>query len=93
MHEFKDVLSVLLPFLLGLFTNYLTDRRVNRKDDRDYNLSENTYLSHKITEYSKKIDDLNEQVIRYKTKANEWETKYNDLKKKMDEKLRKDLQK
>lgn len=85
MREIKDVLSVLTPFLLGLFTNYLTDRRVNRKDDRDYNLNENTYLSHKITEYSKKINDLNEQLIRYKAKADEWEIKYNKLKKKMEE--------
>lgn len=36
MQGLKDVLSVLAPFLAGLFTSYLSDKRMTRKDDHDF---------------------------------------------------------
>lgn len=36
MQSLKDVLSVLAPFLAGLFTSYLSDKRMTRKDDHDF---------------------------------------------------------
>lgn len=36
MQGLKDVLSVLAPFLLGLFTSYLSDKRNTRHDDHSF---------------------------------------------------------
>lgn len=36
MQGLKDVLSVLAPFLLGLFTSYLSDKRNARHDDHSF---------------------------------------------------------
>ena len=33
MQSLKDILSVLAPFLLGLFTSYLSDKRNTRHDE------------------------------------------------------------
>lgn len=32
----KDILSVLAPFLLGLVTSYLSDKRSNRQDNHSF---------------------------------------------------------
>lgn len=44
MHDIKDLISVLAPFLSSLVTLYLSDRRSNKKDDRDYIQAENKAL-------------------------------------------------
>ena len=36
MQGLKDVLSVLAPFLLGLFTSYLSDKRNARQDSHSF---------------------------------------------------------
>ena len=36
MQSLKDILSVLAPFLLGLFTSYLSDKRNTRHDDHSF---------------------------------------------------------
>ena len=36
MQGLKDILSVLAPFLLGLFTSYLSDKRSTRHDDHSF---------------------------------------------------------
>ena len=36
MQSLKDILSVLAPFLLGLFTSYLSDKRSTRHDDHSF---------------------------------------------------------
>ena len=36
MQGLKDILSVLAPFLLGLFTSYLSDKRNTRHDDHSF---------------------------------------------------------
>lgn len=36
MNGLKDILSVLAPFLLGLFTSYLSDKRSTRQDEHSF---------------------------------------------------------
>ena len=36
MQSLKDVLSVLAPFILGLVTSYLSDRRSTRQDEHSF---------------------------------------------------------
>lgn len=36
MQGLKDILSVLAPFLLGLFTSYLSDKRSTRQDEHSF---------------------------------------------------------
>ena len=36
LNGLKDILSVLAPFLLGLFTSYLSDRRSSRHDNHSF---------------------------------------------------------
>ena len=36
MQSLKDILSVLAPFLLGLFTSYLSDKRSTRHDNHSF---------------------------------------------------------
>ena len=36
MQSLKDILSVLAPFLLGLFTSYLSDKRTTRQDSHNF---------------------------------------------------------
>ena len=36
MQGLKDVLSVLAPFLVGLFTSYLSDKRNARHEDHSF---------------------------------------------------------
>ena len=36
MQSLKDILSVLAPFLLGLFTSYLSDKRNTRHDEHSF---------------------------------------------------------
>ena len=36
MQSLKDILSVLAPFLLGLFTSYLSDKRSTRQDEHSF---------------------------------------------------------
>lgn len=36
MQGLKDILGVLAPFLLGLFTSYLSDKRSTRHDEHSF---------------------------------------------------------
>lgn len=36
MQSLKDILSVLAPFLLGLFTSYLSDKRSTKQDEHSF---------------------------------------------------------
>ncbi|RVU70419.1 hypothetical protein EJK17_07865 [Lactobacillus xujianguonis] len=36
MHGLKDVLSVLAPFLLGLVTSFLSDKRATKHDKHNF---------------------------------------------------------
>ena len=64
MQSLKDILSVLAPFLLGLFTSYLSDKRSTRHDDHsflvdDYEavVSENKELRRENEKLRKELND------------------------------------
>lgn len=64
MQGLKDVLSVLAPFLLGLFTSYLSDKRNTRHDEHnfladDYKavLAENRELRRENKELRKELSE------------------------------------
>lgn len=69
MQSLKDILSVLAPFLLGLFTSYLSDKRSTRHDEHsfladDYKavLAENKELRR---ENKKLREELNNNETKY----------------------------
>ena len=64
MQSLKDILSVLAPFLLGLFTSYLSDKRSTRQDKHsfladDYKavLAENRELRRENERLRKELND------------------------------------
>ena len=64
LQSLKDILSVLAPFLLGLFTSYLSDKRSTRHDDHsflvdDYEavVSENKELRRENEKLRKELND------------------------------------
>ena len=64
MQSLKDILSVLAPFLLGLFTSYLSDKRSTRHDDHsclvdDYEavVSENKELRRENEKLRKELSE------------------------------------
>ncbi len=64
MQSLKDILSVLAPFLLGLFTSYLSDKRSTRHDEHsfladDYKavLAENKELRRENKELRKELSE------------------------------------
>ena len=64
MQSLKDILSVLAPFLLGLFTSYLSDKRSTRQDEHsfladDYKavLAENKELRRENERLRKELND------------------------------------
>ena len=64
MQSLKDILSVLAPFLLGLFTSYLSDKRSTRHDEHnfladDYKavLAENRELRRENKELRKELSE------------------------------------
>lgn len=69
MQGLKDVLSVLAPFILGLVTSYLSDRRSTRKDDRSFLVDD--YKS--IVQENKELREENKSL---REELNEDETKH-----------------
>ena len=64
LQSLKDILSVLAPFLLGLFTSYLSDKRNTRHDEHsfladDYKaaLAENRELRRENKELRKELSE------------------------------------
>lgn len=64
MQGLKDILSVLAPFLLGLFTSYLSDKRSTKQDEHsfladDYKavLAENKELRRENRELRKELNN------------------------------------
>lgn len=62
MHDLKDLLSVLAPFLLGIFTSWLSDKRISKKDDRDYIMDENKALNRENKTLRAENDKLRKEL-------------------------------
>ena len=69
MQSLKDILSVLAPFLLGLFTSYLSDKRSTRQDDHSFLVDD--YEA--VVQENKELRDENKKL---REELNDNETKH-----------------
>ena len=68
MQGLKDILSVLAPFLLGLFTSYLSDKRSTRHDKHSFLASDYKDVLAENRELRKENKQLREELNNYETK-------------------------
>lgn len=68
MQSLKDILSVLAPFLLGLFTSYLSDKRNTRHDERSFLENDYKAVLAENRELRKENKKLREELNNYETK-------------------------
>ena len=69
MQSLKDILSVLAPFLLGLFTSYLSDKRSTRHD-------EHSFLADDYKAVLAENKELRDENKKLREELNNNETKY-----------------
>ena len=68
MQSLKDILSVLAPFLLGLFTSYLSDKRSTRHDEHSFLADDYKAVLAENRELRKEKQALREELSNYETK-------------------------
>ena len=68
MQGLKDVLSVLAPFLLGLFTSYLSDRRSTRHDNHSFLVDDYEAVVKENRELRRENKNLREELNQNETK-------------------------
>lgn len=64
MQGLKDVLSVLAPFLLGLFTSYLSDKRSTRHDDHSFLVDDYQAVVNENKELRKENERLRKELSK-----------------------------
>lgn len=68
MQSLKDILSVLAPFLLGLFTSYLSDKRSTRQDEHSFLADDYKAVLAENKELRRENKQLREELNNYETK-------------------------
>ena len=68
MNGLKDILSVLAPFLLGLFTSYLSDRRSSRHDNHSFLVDDYEAVVKENRELRRENKNLREELNQNETK-------------------------
>lgn len=68
MQSLKDILSVLAPFLLGLFTSYLSDKRSTRQDDHSFLVDDYEAVVQENKELRDENKKLREELNNNETK-------------------------
>ena len=68
MQSLKDILSVLAPFLLGLFTSYLSDKRSTRQDEHSFLADDYKDVLAENKELRKENKQLREELNNYEAK-------------------------
>ncbi len=68
MQSLKDILSVLAPFLLGLFTSYLSDKRSTRQDEHSFLADDYKDVLAENKELRKENKQLRGELNNYETK-------------------------
>ena len=67
MQGLKDILSVLAPFLLGLFTSYLSDKRSTRHDDHSFLVDDYEAVVSENKELRKENEKLRKELSENET--------------------------
>lgn len=68
MQGLKDILSVLAPFLLGLFTSYLSDKRSTRHDDHSFLVDDYEAVVNENKELRRENEKLRKELSENETK-------------------------
>lgn len=68
MQSLKDILSVLAPFLLGLFTSYLSDKRSTRQDEHSFLADDYKAVVAENKELRRENKNLREELNKDETK-------------------------
>lgn len=68
MQSLKDILSVLAPFLLGLFTSYLSDKRSTRHDEHNFLADDYKAVLAENRELRRENEKLRKELNNYETK-------------------------
>lgn len=68
MQSLKDILSVLAPFLLGLFTSYLSDKRSTRQDEHSFLADDYKDVLAENKELRRENKELREELNNNETK-------------------------
>ena len=68
MQSLKDILSVLAPFLLGLFTSYLSDKRSTRQDEHSFLADDYKAVLAENRDLRKENKELRRELNNYETK-------------------------
>ena len=68
MQSLKDVLSVLAPFILGLVTSYLSDKRNTRQDSHSFLVDDYEAVVKENKELRKENKELREELNNYEAK-------------------------
>ena len=68
MQSLKDILSVLAPFLLGLFTSYLSDKRSTRHDEHSFLADDYKAVLAENRELRKENEKLRKELSENETK-------------------------
>ena len=68
MQSLKDILSVLAPFLLGLFTSYLSDKRSTRQDEHSFLADDYKAVLAENKELRRENKQLRGELNNYETK-------------------------
>ena len=68
LNGLKDILSVLAPFLLGLFTSFLSDRRSTRHDDHSFLVDDYKSVVYENKELRRENKELREELNKDEAK-------------------------
>ena len=68
MQSLKDILSVLAPFLLGLFTSYLSDKRSTRQDEHSFLVDDYEAVVLENKELRRENEKLRKELSENETK-------------------------
>ena len=68
MQGLKDILSVLAPFLLGLVTSYLSDKRSTRHDDHSFLVDDYEAVVSENKELRRENEKLRKELSENETK-------------------------
>ena len=68
LQSLKDILSVLAPFLLGLFTSYLSDKRSTRHDNHSFLVDDYEAVVSENKELRRENEKLRKELSENETK-------------------------